>query len=254
MKIKNAFLFLLGVIFLIIGFSYILNSTFGITGFITNGNTFPAEDSFIGVLFTLGGFFVLSRIRRKGQAAMEFLITYGWAILAAIIAIGVLALFYSPVQLSQHICVFTQPPFYCEGAEVAVDAIPDPGELSEVAFEITNNGGVAVTAIGAQFVSESGTTCSTGITSEGIPVGATRTGILICDGSFTEGDRINGDLSVFYTKPDSQLRQTSVGQISGRVREGISIINLPPGGSGGWTDPTEPGGGGGEEGGGGGTD
>lgn len=30
---------------------------------------------------------------RKGQAAMEFLSTYGWPILAAIIAIGVLAYF-----------------------------------------------------------------------------------------------------------------------------------------------------------------
>ena len=31
--------------------------------------------------------------QRKGQAAMEFLMTYGWAILAAIIAIGALAAF-----------------------------------------------------------------------------------------------------------------------------------------------------------------
>ena len=30
---------------------------------------------------------------KKGQAAMEFLMTYGWAILAAIIAIAVLAYF-----------------------------------------------------------------------------------------------------------------------------------------------------------------
>lgn len=35
---------------------------------------------------------------KKGQAAMEFIFTYGWAILAAIIAIGVLAYFgvFSP--------------------------------------------------------------------------------------------------------------------------------------------------------------
>ena len=30
---------------------------------------------------------------KRGQAAMEFLMTYGWAILAAITAIGVLAYF-----------------------------------------------------------------------------------------------------------------------------------------------------------------
>jgi len=39
---------------------------------------------------------------KKGQAAMEFLMTYGWAILAAIIAIGVLAAFgvFSPGKLT----------------------------------------------------------------------------------------------------------------------------------------------------------
>ncbi len=37
-------------------------------------------------------------MNNKGQAAMEFLMTYGWAILAAIIAIGVLSYFgiFSP--------------------------------------------------------------------------------------------------------------------------------------------------------------
>lgn len=33
------------------------------------------------------------KMNNKSQAAMEFLMTYGWAILAAIIAIGVLAYF-----------------------------------------------------------------------------------------------------------------------------------------------------------------
>lgn len=37
---------------------------------------------------------------KKGQAAMEFLMTYGWAILTGLIAIGVLAYFgvFSPIQ------------------------------------------------------------------------------------------------------------------------------------------------------------
>jgi len=33
-------------------------------------------------------------MRTKGQAAMEFLMTYGWAILAAIIVIGILGYYY----------------------------------------------------------------------------------------------------------------------------------------------------------------
>lgn len=35
-------------------------------------------------------------MKRKGQAAMEFLMTYGWAILAAVIVIGVLAIYFRP--------------------------------------------------------------------------------------------------------------------------------------------------------------
>src|SRR3989338_8054891 len=49
---------------------------------------------------------------RKGQAAMEFLMTYGWAILAAIIAIGVLAYFgvFNPGRLAGP-AGLVSPPF-----------------------------------------------------------------------------------------------------------------------------------------------
>ena len=48
---------------------------------------------------------------RKGQAAMEFLMTYGWAILAAIIAIGVLAYFgvFNPSRLAGSAAVLNAP-------------------------------------------------------------------------------------------------------------------------------------------------
>ena len=51
----------------------------------------------------------------KGQAAMEFLMTYGWAILAAIIAIGVLAYFgvFSPGKLVGSSAVLNNP-FYAD--------------------------------------------------------------------------------------------------------------------------------------------
>src|SRR3989344_3801876 len=49
---------------------------------------------------------------KKGQAAMEFLMTYGWAILAAIIAIGVLAYFgvFNPGRLAGP-AGLVSPPF-----------------------------------------------------------------------------------------------------------------------------------------------
>ncbi len=47
---------------------------------------------------------------KKGQAAMEFLMTYGWAILAILAAIGALAYFgvLTPTKFLPEKCVFPQ--------------------------------------------------------------------------------------------------------------------------------------------------
>jgi hypothetical protein len=52
---------------------------------------------------------------RKGQAAMEFLMTYGWAILVVLIAIGALAYFgvLSPDKLLPNQCRLAQG-LYCK--------------------------------------------------------------------------------------------------------------------------------------------
>ena len=48
---------------------------------------------------------------KKSQAAMEFLMTYGWAILAAIIAIGVLAYYgvFSPGKYISGTAIVSAP-------------------------------------------------------------------------------------------------------------------------------------------------
>jgi len=48
-------------------------------------------------------------MKTKGQAAMEFLMTYGWAILAAIIVIGVLAIYFRPSTLTSNSVIVTAP-------------------------------------------------------------------------------------------------------------------------------------------------
>ncbi|MCK5449465.1 hypothetical protein KAI32_01220, partial [Candidatus Pacearchaeota archaeon] len=59
---------------------------------------------------------------KKGQAALEFLMTYGWAILAAVIAIGVLAYFgvFSPGKYLPEICTLTAP-LGCEEHRITAD-------------------------------------------------------------------------------------------------------------------------------------
>ncbi len=41
-------------------------------------------------------------MKKKGQAAMEFLMTYGWAILVVLIVIGVLAVYFKPSKLTPN--------------------------------------------------------------------------------------------------------------------------------------------------------
>jgi len=57
----------------------------------------------------------------KGQAAMEYLMTYGWAILVIVIVLAILA-FYLPnlIQIPDS-CLFSQPGFSCENQIVSAD-------------------------------------------------------------------------------------------------------------------------------------
>ena len=147
---------------------------------------------------------------KRGQAAMEFLMTYGWAILAAIIVIGVLAIYFRPGQLTSDSVVVTAP-FY--GVGVALS----PGVIW---VEVKNNGGVPVTITGASL--DSGCNEATGIGN--ILSGSTRT--LIFDGClFSYGDLINKDILINYTKVGSSLTLQSKGTISGRV-----LVNAMSGG------------------------
>ncbi|MFH1636826.1 MAG: hypothetical protein ABIB71_00195, partial [Candidatus Woesearchaeota archaeon] len=56
---------------------------------------------------------------KKGQAAMEFLMTYGWAILVVLIAIGALAYFgvLNPSRFLPKSCTIS-PGFSCEEFKV----------------------------------------------------------------------------------------------------------------------------------------
>lgn len=63
-------------------------------------------------------------MNRKGQAAMEFLMTYGWAILVVLVAIGALAYFgvLSPSRFLPSSCQF-QSGVSCDSYKVATNGI-----------------------------------------------------------------------------------------------------------------------------------
>jgi len=206
----------LGFIFIFLGLSYLFNSFYGITGFVVIEDVNKPTSSSLGLLFVMGGLFLLSktRERKRGQAAMEFLMTYGWAILAAIIAIGVLAYFgvFSPGKFTPSTVVVSAP-FYTEAWNVqAIDGT--------VNLEFKNNGGETFTISSVAVTNaQSGgasVTCIADTTVGLVDAGALVTATLDC-GLLTDGDTFKGDITITYTKSGSNLPLTSTGTITDTI-------------------------------------
>ena len=149
---------------------------------------------------------------KKGQAAMEFLMTYGWAILAAIIAIGVLAYFYfSPGDLGANAAVLNAP-FYLEAWNAGADAAAGTINLG-----IKNNGQDTLTISEVKVAVTGGATCTTAAAPGAVASGATVDTTSTCDTGLTEGDNFRGDITVKYTRGGSATQLTSTGSISTKV-------------------------------------
>ena len=153
---------------------------------------------------------------KKGQAAMEFLMTYGWAILAAIIAIGVLAYFgvFSPGKYVTGSAV-VNPPFYANAWNVQAG--------NGINIELRNNGGEQYTVTNVAVLSSTtGVDCSTTtltmVPSTGIvlPSKTISLNIAGCTG-LEEGKTFKGDVTITYNKLDSNLALTSTGTIAEKI-------------------------------------
>jgi hypothetical protein len=139
---------------------------------------------------------------KKGQAAMEFLMTYGWAILAAIIVIGVLAYFgvFSPSRYVPSACMINAP-FGCEEYTVTTTG---------VTLVLRNGYGDSVTVNNVSVEN-----CGSYATPTDIADGDTATVTVSC--TLTSGDRFKGDVTVTYVKSGGVLNQTATGSVRGTV-------------------------------------
>lgn len=149
---------------------------------------------------------------KKGQAAMEFLMTYGWAILAAIIAIGVLAYFYfSPGDMGANAAVLNAP-FYVEAWNAQADAAN-----GVIGLGIKNNGQDTLTISEVKVSVTGGTTCTTAAAPGAVASGATSDVSVVCDAALVAGDNFKGDIVVKYTRGASATVLTSTGSVSTKV-------------------------------------
>ena len=137
---------------------------------------------------------------KKGQAALEFLMTYGWAILAAIIVIGSLGSYFYFNQDSAS-SIFVNAPFY----GVASSATEDTVKL-----EITNKGGETLSSV---TINITGKGCTQDTTSF---VGSSSSPQIItlnCTDA-NAGTTFSGDIVVTYLRPGSALPLTATGSVS----------------------------------------
>jgi len=159
---------------------------------------------------------------RKGQAAMEFLMTYGWAILVVIAAIAALAYFgvLDPARLLPERCQFP----------AGVDCIDKPAidsAASTVTLALRNNIGFkmqvdAVTPTGATCTGNSQVAIGASGAFADVP-GASNVSnnevfkLKLQGCSLTAGDKFDADITMTYTNQETGLQLKAVGDVRGRV-------------------------------------
>ena len=149
-------------------------------------------------------------MQKKGQAAMEFLMTYGWAILAAIVVIAVLAIYFRPSTLVSG-STFVTAPFY---------AVSQAVNTTAVQLEIKNNGGeqYTISAFAVTVKTPNGGSCPTTTGLSTVLTAGGQTVLLVngCTG-LVSGGTFNADIGITYTKQGANLAQKSTGTIAGTV-------------------------------------
>ncbi len=142
-------------------------------------------------------------MEKKGQAALEFLMTYGWAILVVLVAIGALAFFgvLSPDKFLPSKCTL-QPGLACTDHKVT------PGIVTVV---VKNGYGsdILVNDVRAE-------NCGTSQPAATLKNGAQTSYAITCSTAIS-GTKYSGTLNISYTNADSGLTRTNLGNIVAKV-------------------------------------
>jgi uncharacterized protein (UPF0333 family) len=150
--------------------------------------------------------------QKRGQAAMEFLMTYGWAILVVLAAIGALAYFgvLSPSNFLPGSCTIGQG-FNCMESKVSSSA-------DNVQIRVRNNIGGSLSNVTVTLNTTGTASCSgnnsfsdTGVANGGDIGGGLQT---LCTGStYADGDRFAADIIIDYTRSGESVSHRAVGTL-----------------------------------------
>ena len=142
-------------------------------------------------------------VQNKSQAAMEFLMTYGWAILVVLAAIGALAYFgvLSPEKFLPEKCIL-EPGLACIAHKV---------EPTKTTLVITNSKGTTITVTS---ITVGG--CTTAFTKEMLS-GTDYTYVLTGCSNGILKDKFKGDIALAYTLKDTNLTKTAFGNLNTKI-------------------------------------
>lgn len=143
---------------------------------------------------------------KRGQAALEFLMTYGWAILSAIIVIGALGSYFY-FNSGESSTIFVSQPFY----GVASSAV-----VGTVSLEIQNKGAEDLSSVYVNITGADGSVCTQDTTDFDGTDKTPQVVTVDCTG-MTSGSTFKGDIVVTYLRPGSSLALTSTGSVSSPV-------------------------------------
>jgi len=170
-------------------------------------------------------------MKRKGQAAMEFLMTYGWAIIVVLAAIAALAYFgvLSPQKLLPERTTFAAPISNIDNAVVDVSGTIQIAFKNNVGVPIllTGNGGLSVatsvTCTPASGVDVTWSNRTTIATTTQIGNGDTFLVTWTCDPDATSpaeaGDKFKGENMFFeYTNAETGQARKQSGSVDGKYQ------------------------------------
>ncbi|MEA3514232.1 MAG: hypothetical protein U9R34_02050 [Nanoarchaeota archaeon] len=153
---------------------------------------------------------MINKMTKKGQAAMEFLMTYGWAILVVLAAIAALAYFgvLSPDRFLPNKCTLPS------GMACLDFTVVDTGAVSIV---MQNSLGFEMRNAQASIVVDNETCTSTNTMNmtNGAKDTFTFTGCTNIVGQ--EGSKLNADLKIAYTNAASGLSHVASGSLISKV-------------------------------------
>ena len=157
------------------------------------------------------------RILKRGQSSMEFLMTYGWAIMAVIIALAALFLFgITDNKKIGQTCIIA-PGFSC-GVSLYSNAVQ---------IELKNGYGTRINNIKVNVIGLTSGSCPEDINPKLTKLDDGESAIVTVSCTIPNG-KAKGTLKIEYTENDKILPRIVQGQVSGTISTTYTSLDNPP--------------------------